>query len=41
MLRRDQKIQIPVVLTLRLEQFNLLVRKESYSDEMETGGITF
>lgn len=41
MLKTDQKIKTPVVLTLRLEQFNLLVRKKSYSHGMERSGIKF
>lgn len=37
--KTDQKIKIPLALILRLEQFNLLVRKESYDHEVESGDI--
>lgn len=41
MCKRDQKIflKIPMVLTLRLEQFHFLIRKENCSHDMDSGGV--
>lgn len=36
---RPEDKKMPMVLTLSLEQSNLLISKESYSHEMENGGV--